>query len=498
MIKQKIKGRFLFAILLTVSGLLLASCTRMGHAIDPGDWGFESCVIYDAMGGSINTREKRETYYLPNSYLFEPAGTTNMLIKPVRDGYILAGWYTAKSDIVDEKGQIVGYDFRAEDRWDFVQDRVQGDMTLYARWIPHARVDYVDAASKTVLFSKNVTTRSTIQPLSPAAEQLVTPGGQSLYGYFADESCTTPYAFDDYQHAELIPDHGDIFSRLQKEFPEYIETIDFVPPEESSEDNPVERNPDLYMNELGYAYTTSDPEVRAMIRSRTDQIIEDSINHYVENSTERVVYLKFIEGNYLRVCDVEDLRQGNSYGFSGQTAAGRQLDGYIIESDLDFAGKTIFPAEQFSGRILGNGHKLSNINIGLSSRKIDPDTSKQTALFLSLESAQLENLIFENISLTINVNSGIRVTAAVLAVKAANTTMQNVTFDGITINTGRGDDGQARYEIYDLFPTRSDNQLIDVTGSRVKITASDTARITHYFPVEAPPVAEMPASTDQP
>ncbi len=130
MIKQKIKGRFLLAILLTVSGLLLASCTRMGHAIDPGDWGFESCVIYDAMGGSINTREKRETYYLPNSYLFEPAGTTNMLIKPVRDGYILAGWYTAKSDIVDEKGQIVGYDFRAEDRWDFVQDRVQGDMTL--------------------------------------------------------------------------------------------------------------------------------------------------------------------------------------------------------------------------------------------------------------------------------------------------------------------------------------------------------------------------------
>ncbi len=78
---------------------------------------------------------------------------------------------------------------------------------------------------------------------------------------------------DDYQHAELIPDHGDIFSRLQKEFPEYIETIDFVPPEESSEDNPVERNPDLYMNELGYAYTTSDPEVRAMIRSRTDQIM---------------------------------------------------------------------------------------------------------------------------------------------------------------------------------------------------------------------------------
>ncbi len=73
-------------------------------------------------------------------------------------------------------------------------DRVQGDMTLYARWI-HARVDYVDAASKTVLFSKNVTTRSTIQPLSPAAEQLVTPGGQSLYGYFADESCTTPLCF---------------------------------------------------------------------------------------------------------------------------------------------------------------------------------------------------------------------------------------------------------------------------------------------------------------
>ena len=62
---------------------------------------------------------------MANSYLFEPSGTTNMLIQPIKDGYILAGWYTSKEEIFDEQGDVIGYSFRAEDRWDFNEDRVQ-------------------------------------------------------------------------------------------------------------------------------------------------------------------------------------------------------------------------------------------------------------------------------------------------------------------------------------------------------------------------------------
>jgi uncharacterized repeat protein (TIGR02543 family) len=100
-------------------------------------------VTYDALGGMVNAREVRKTYYLPNSYVFEPSGSSNMLVEPTRDGYILAGWYTAKTDQPTENGEE--YTFSADDRWDFYLDRVQGDMTLYARWLPRGRVDYVDA-----------------------------------------------------------------------------------------------------------------------------------------------------------------------------------------------------------------------------------------------------------------------------------------------------------------------------------------------------------------
>src|SRR5690606_28330185 len=120
---------------------------------------------------------------------------------PVNDGYILTGWYTAKEDIVDNDGNTTGYSFKAEDRWDFDEDRVQGNLTLYARWIPQGKVSYVDASTGEVKFSKNITYDSPIQKLSGAIENLIAKDGYTFYGYFSDKECTMPYDFSDYMHA---------------------------------------------------------------------------------------------------------------------------------------------------------------------------------------------------------------------------------------------------------------------------------------------------------
>ena len=115
--KLKIKQIVIISMVL-VCAVLFSACMRSDAGIDPGDWGYDCCVTYDALGGIINSREMREVYYMNNSYLFQPSGTTNMLVEPVKDGYILAGWYTAKEDATDTEGNTV-YQFSAGDRWDF-------------------------------------------------------------------------------------------------------------------------------------------------------------------------------------------------------------------------------------------------------------------------------------------------------------------------------------------------------------------------------------------
>ena len=56
---------------------------------------------------------------------------------------------------------------------------------------------------------------------------------------------------------------------------------------------------DLFINRLGYEITTDDKAARQEIRKRKDEIIEQSIASYTLNTAEKIVYLKYIEGNYV-------------------------------------------------------------------------------------------------------------------------------------------------------------------------------------------------------
>lgn len=488
MLIKKSLQRSVFIAIILAAMLFSVSCDNIGDSIDPADWGYESLVTYDALGGQVNAREVRQTYYMENSYIFEPAGTTNMLIQPVKDGYVLAGWYTAKEDIYDENGNLTGYEFRAEDRWDFDEDRVQGDMTLYARWVERARVEYVDAETGAVMFAKNLTADSPIQPLSGAAENLIQKQGHTLLDYFADEACTIPYDFAAYVHAEIKPANEMLFARLQEEFPDYIVPFEHEDPEETQseeEDELIEANPDLYINRLGYSISTDDETIRAQIRARKDEIIDQYIEYYIENTADRTVYLKYIEGDYLRLTDPVQLKDGSSYSFA---AAGG--DGIIVLADIDFSGLEFDITESFSGQIFGNDHTLSNIELSVTGRKADMTDERDIGLFVNLDNAIISDLHFENLTINANFRSGTSVNIGAFAVNSSNSQLENISFQGLTIDTGRGDDGAADYVVHDFIANSSRDQIEGIEGTDVTINSSDFAEVNSLFIIPEPDATE--------
>ncbi|MBP8988636.1 MAG: InlB B-repeat-containing protein [Clostridia bacterium] len=467
--------RSVILLLLMVLLPALSSCMRAGESMDPGQWGYDAVVIYDALGGSINARGVRETYYMKNSYLFEPSGTINMLIQPVKDGYILAGWYTAKTDIVDENGQVIGYEFKAEDRWDFDEDRVQDNITLYARWIEQGKVNYVDASTGRVMFSKNITKGSAVQPLSGTTEKLVSKPGYTLFGYYADEACSVPYDFSSYTHIELKPSNKELFNQLHEEFPQYIVPFDL----ETEAFDEQEADPDLYIKKLGYQIVTDDPDIRKQIRARKDEIIHESIQHYIDNTSGKTVYLKYVEGQYIRVSDISQLKEGDRYKLLPEG-----VDGLILLTDLDFSGLTVETSETLKGTLYGNGHVIKNIQLRVTSRKADLSAEKKGGLFLELDRATIRDVTFENLSIQVNVRSGIDVTIGALAVEATDAVISHVHFHGLTIESGAGDDGKANYLISDLIALSEDCQLDNVTAQDVIIRASDYAKVRSFFETE--------------
>lgn len=454
--------------------LPLTACSQSGQSADPGAWGYECKVIYNALGGKVNAREVRTTYYLPNSYVFEPSGSSNMLVEPVRDGYILAGWYTAKTDEPTESGE--DYTFSASDRWDFYLDRVQDDMTLYARWLPRGKVEYVNADTGEVLFSKNITEDSPVQELSEAVVDFRKPEGTTLFGYYSNPECTEEYDFSSYVHSEPHPSEAQIYAALYEEFPQYLEQVEYVEPEED-EAKATDDTSYLFLNKLGYQLTTTDEQALAELREAKDRLVEESIQNYLTNTAGKVVYMKFVDGNIVRVNSVGDLKIAGEYGFFGTDAQGNTIDGYVIESDVDFSGITLSMAESFSGVIYGNGHTLSNITLSVSSKKVDTDTEKQLALIGAISDAEISDLTFKDAKISIQVKEGIAVNAALLALSADNVKLTNCHIDGLTIDSGKGDTGAAKYSLGDLFVTEKNIELTGCAGEGLVANVLNPAKL---------------------
>lgn len=465
--------------MLIICSLFLYSCGKIGKAIDPGDWGYNCMVTYDGLGGTINTRSTRTTYYIPNSYLFKPSGTTNMLINPIRDGYILAGWYSAKEDIADKDGNIIAYHFDPDDRWDFDEDRVQQSMTLYARWLPVGQANYIDPQTGVIKFSKNINESSGVSVLTSAAELLIKKEGYEFDGYFADKACTIPFKFSDVVIKPLIPDLKNVYEIIANEFPDCFNQIEYVEPQETDS---IIDNSDLFIHKLGYELTETGKSSSVELRKRKNTIYEQAIDEYLENTKSQNIYLKYSKGGVLKISSPDDLRSADGKTwFSGFDKQGNVVNSYVLTADLDFKGYVLVSAGKYSGEIIGNGHSLKNITFNIRSKVVDRDTSKTITLFDELNGAYIENLTIENMSIKLSVNPGIAVTAAPLAANAINTSLKNVKITGLTIDTGKGDNGAAPYKIGDLFAEEKNTRLSGVIGSDISIKASDKAKVYYML-----------------
>lgn len=468
---KKMRAIFIGIVFAAVC-ILLSSCTGIGEAADPAELGYPCRVTYDALGGTINLQEVRTTYYAEGSYVFKPSGSSNMLVSPVREGYILAGWYTAKEDIIDESGNVTGYTFRAEDRWDFDEDRIYEDMYLYARWIPQSTVQYINADTDEILFTKNITADSPVQALSTSVEKLYTPAGQTLLSYYFDRECTQQCIFSELSHEELLLTNDRIYATLSEKFPEYIVplnqemTVDEPVTSEVDANSEESPNPYLYIEKAGYRLTTTEEAVLKEIRAEKDALIERSIHSYIEKSNIHQLYLKFIDGNYIRINSADHFRSGTKYSFSN--LAGNEIDGYILTADIDFGGAVLETAAAFGGKIFGNDYTLRNFSITAGGKKVIANQAGSYGLFESLTGAVIDHLHFENVSVNINTASKGSLYAALLAGNAENTAVNNCNFTNIKIKTGIGENaipyepaGGGTCYAGDLFAVGSGNTTAD-------------------------------------
>ena len=115
-------------------------------------------------------------------------------------------------------------------------------------------------------------------------------------------------------------------------------------------------------------------------------------NGTLENSIKQI-YTKWLDGTWFKVSDITHL---TSNAFK---------DGiYVLETDLDFTGKNwpaMFSGDTFTGKIIGNGHKISNVTV--RQRNV---ADQNGGLFASIgEGAVIENVSFENITYAVEAGS---------------------------------------------------------------------------------------------
>ena len=350
----------LLALVIAAVAFITTKCSKdtspyQGYA----DKGYTVSVKYDANGGifTTNTSTLVDTYSLNSLPTHESGAKVITLVDPaseargnqayqaVRVGYHLAGWYTEKTELKDEGGNVIGYTYSG--KWNFESSKyaINADaeydpespvLTLYAAWVPSFTYEFysVDGNGNTTLLGT--------KDMNPMESTEIT-----LPAYNAESGTV---------------DIGDF--------------------------------PFLQSNTYSDVFTNTEC---------TDRISTATISHTgtfnidtaaVENTVMKI-YCKLLDGIHVRVDSADKLINNAN------------LDGiYTIEGDLDFSGKywpEIFTEGNFRGKIIGNGHTIKNVTVTQSD-----NSSAVFGLFGQIsEDATIENLTFENI--TLNVKAGSRV-----------------------------------------------------------------------------------------
>lgn len=188
-------------------------------------------------------------------------------------------------------------------------------------------------------------------------------------------------------------------------------------------------------------------------------------NATVENLTMKL-YVDYMEGEWFHITSAKQLTSNASV--SGN---------YILDADLDFTDQiwpTAFMHGNFTGSIVGNGHKISNVAITQTN-----NSKVNTGLFGQLtEEASISDVTFENTTLTIE--GGTRVTGASFGLLAGTASdkaqLSNVAITGKVQIAADAYFGTDDYVIGLL--TGTGEPAVDASGITCQIVGENTQGIT--------------------
>ncbi len=313
----------LLTCLFCVVALFLIACNDPSPFEKYDKDGYTVSVKYDANGGVFTTNVTTivDTYNL-STYKENSEGNKELrLLAPdsplrgkqqaytaTKDGYYLVGWYAERTEIKDAAGNVTGYTY--DKHWSFDDDVLTVDpkkeysaenavITLYAAWIPMFTYDY-----EFYLLDGN------------SDPQLI---GKINVNPWADTTITLPC--DDAETGRV-------------------------------------NAPNSFPNVEGKTYDKIylDAEMTTAISTET-LTHPGKINPATMAVEDRImkVYCTTTEGVRYRISHADQL-------IKGQNLHGH----YTLDDDLDFTGKywpALFSANEFCGKIVGNGHTVRNVTI---------------------------------------------------------------------------------------------------------------------------------------
>ena len=345
--------KFFIPVALTVGVILtLTACkTRDNPYQKNEDDGYTVNVRYDANGGSFATNTSVIVdSYNPDDFpsgklpLIAPESAARGDKKQVarNNGFILAGWYTERTPVLDAAGNHLDYNgdiasetgltpaYTFSGHWNFESDKLDvsdlsdNSITLYAAWVPEFSFEYYDITTGEKLGSS----------IASVGEQITLPQLNTATGKVDNNSL-----------------------------------------------------PQLFGKTYDKIYTDSEGT------SEVSGILTHSGSINLENATAigatMKLYVELLEGEWYWITSADQL-----------IAASDPTAHYVITEDLDFEGKSWPFSGNFSGVIEGNNHKISNISIKQTSQ------GNLAGIFKTVtKSAVISDLAFENATLEIKAGS---------------------------------------------------------------------------------------------
>ena len=348
--------KILIPVALTVGVILtLTACkTRDNPYQKNEDDGYTVNVRYDANGGSFATNTSVIVdSYNPDDFpsgklpLIAPESAARGDKKQVarNNGFILAGWYTEREPVLDSNGNHLDYNNNIAS-----ETGMTPAYTFSGYW--NFASDKLDIS---------------------ALE------GDSITLYAA----WVPEFYFEYYDIETGEKLGDAIANVG-------ESITL--PAFNSATGKVDNNslPQLFGKTYDKIFTDANGE------NEVNGTISHSGSINLENATasgatmklyfkRECLYVKLLEGEWYWISSVDQL-----------IAASNPAGHYVLTEDLDFAGKSWPLSGSFSGEIVGNGHKISNISVKQTSQ------GNIAGIFKNITgTASISGVTFENATLEI-------------------------------------------------------------------------------------------------